>query len=356
MPPPGTSGSTKFNQWLEPSRFRGVNITYFNYGEGTKTLDDFRFLKDAGATVVQIQSVEGTRHHAPPYGPNEQGRAALADMVRWCNEVGLPYVIAVREGPGRQSVDQGAADTIWTTANQQQLYAEMLREDIVEPYAADPLFVGLNVLVEPNPLAAAIKSGAIETPAQLADAMQTAGIDVHAMLDRLIAEVRKADKTLPILVQNVGWSSPYWWSLARKHDDPFVVYDVHMYQPYGYTHPECEAPSCDGLRYPGQIGGEEYDAERLRETDLDEVIAFQAEHQVPIFMGEFGMRFRQLGGVAYLSDLADLALDHGWHFCLWSFRPDTSNPSMVDFDPEKWGSAYWTEITSWWAPSATRRR
>ncbi len=341
-------GSTeKFDLWLQSSYFRGFDIGYYNYNTGTKSLEDFRALKNTGANVAQIQSNEGTRDWASPYAPNPDGIESLEEMIRFCGQVGLNYVIAVREGPGRQTVDEEAQDTIWVNTSEQQRYAEMLRDDIVTRYHTDPLFVGINVMVEPNPFNEEISDGTIESPDQLAQAMAARGINVNAMMTRFVAAVRSVDTTLPVIVQSVGWSGPVWWELLEKQDDPYVVYDFDTYGPYELTHPDCGAPNCRGISYPGVYWGETWNRNHLENTYLAEVTSFQQKHNVPILMGEFGMEYAQQGGVQFLSDHVDIAISRGWHFCLWNFRSDSLDPSVLSFDYEKWASAYWPEILGW---------
>jgi hypothetical protein len=342
-----TGSAEKFSLWLQPGYFRGYNVGYYNYNTGTKTVEDFRNLKGTGANLAQIQSTEGTRDWAYPYALNPDGLDSLEEMVRFCNRVGLKYVIAVREGPGRQTVDEEARDSIWENATEQQLYAEMLRDDILVPYRNDPLFVGINLMVEPNPLNQEIDDGPIETPQDLSRAMAARGIDVNTMMAQFISAVRSVDATLPVIVQSVGWSDPSWWELLEKQSDPYVIYDFHTYEPYGLTHPDCERPSCGGISYPGVYWGETWNRNHIENTHLAEVIRFQQEHDVPILMGEFGLQFEQRGGVRFLSDHVDIALRHGWHFCLWNFRSDSLDPDVLDFDYEKWSPAYWDEILSW---------
>ncbi len=268
-------------------------------------------------------------------------------MVRFCRQAELQYVIAVREGPGRQTVDEEARDSIWTNVAEQQRYAEMLRDDIVARYHNDPLMVGINVMVEPNPLNREISDGQIETPADLSRELSDRGIDVNAMMGRFIAAVREADSSLPVIVQCVGWSNPEWWGLLTKQDDPYVVYDFHTYSPYDLTHPDCGQPGCVGAGYPGTIGGERWDRSRIANSLFARVNQFQATHGVPILMGEFGMEYAQPGGAQFLSDHVDIGLQRGWHFCLWNCRSDTRDPSVLSFDYEKWDSAYWNEILTW---------
>jgi hypothetical protein len=273
-------------------------------------------------------------------------------MVSFCRAANLYYVIAVREGPGRQTVDEEALDTIWTNATEQQLYAEMIRDDIVARYHEDPLFVAINVMVEPNPFNREIVDGTIGGPEDLSQWMANHGIDVNAMMTRFIAAVREVDATLPVIVQSVGWSGPEWWSLLQKQADPYVVYDFHTYSPCELTHPDCEAPYCAGISYPGFLEGVNWDRSYLEFTMLADVISFKAEHAVPIFMGEFGMQFAQTGGVQFLSDLVDIAISRGWHFCIWNYRSDTLDPTVLDFDYERWDPSYWNEISTWWHASA----
>lgn len=339
------SKSQKFDLWRSGGHFKGFDIGYFNYGSGVKSQADFQALRATGANLAQIQSNEGTVDWAPPYGTNADGLQALDQMTAWCRQSDLHYVIAVREGPGRQSVDIGAADTIWANHDEQERYGQMLA-DIVTRYQDDPYFAAINVMVEPNPLAEEIWN-TINTPAELATALSARGIDIHMMMTGFIDDIRNVDASLPIIVQNVVWSAPEWWSLIRTYDDPYVVYDFHTYEPHGFTHPDCETSNCAGVSYPGEYYGQTYDRAFLEEVVFNDVIAFQRAHGVPVFMGEFGMRFPQDGGVQFLSDHVDIAHGHGWHFALWNFRSDSGDPTIIDFDYEKFPSEYWSEILGW---------
>jgi hypothetical protein len=334
----------KWELWQRASYFRGFDVGYFNPTPGTKELQDFLDLRATGANLAQIQSNEGTRHVQAPYDTNPLGVEALDNMVSWCRAAGLNYVIAVRAGPGRQPVDAGVEDSIWTNPAEQRLYAAMLRDDIVRRYQADPLFVGINLMVEPNPL-----GEAAGTPEELGPMLAAAGIDVNAMMSRFIQEIRSIDTTLPIIVQSVFWSDPRFFSLLEKQADPYVVYDCHAYDPRAYTHPSCGKPHCSGA-YPGRFDGDYYDRAYLESAVFGLVRTFASAHRVPILVGEFGMEFPQPGGPRYLADMKDIALANGWHFCLWSYRGDSRNPASVEFDYEKWGPEYWNEILRWFAP------
>lgn len=345
VPGDGGTGSAMFDRWRTPSFFRGFDVGYFNYGSGTKSADDFLAMKATGANLAQIQSNEGTVDWASPYASNPDGVTSLDNMVAWCGQAELYYVIAVREGPGRQSVDLDAEDTIWQNSDEQQSYGQMLA-DIVARYQGDPYFAAINVMVEPNPLRTEIWN-TIQTPEELGAALTAAGIDVNAMMTLFIDRIRAVDATLPIIVQGVVWSNPEWWSLVERQNDPYVIYDFHTYEPVGFTHPDCGAANCPGVSYPGEYWGQAYDRAFLEQTVFADVIAFQQTHQVPILMGEFGMQYPQAGGVQFLSDHVDIAISHGWHFALWNYRSDTEDPTLIDFDYEKFPAEYWIEILGW---------
>ena len=91
----GAAGASaaKFDMWLSPSYFRGFDVGYWNENDGNKDVSDFQALKDTGANLAQIQSNEGTRDWAAPYGPNSLGIDAMDELVRFCNEVGSGSIL-----------------------------------------------------------------------------------------------------------------------------------------------------------------------------------------------------------------------------------------------------------------------
>ena len=346
--------SEKYLKWVSGGVFKGFNITYYNDDVGKKSLQDFLDIKALGANVVQIQTSDGYRRPTPPYDLDPLAMMAYIDMVDWSRQAGLSYIIAVRAGPGRYSVEYEADDIIWTDDDAQNQYAKMLTE-IVSMYKDDPLFVGINVMVEPNPLHRAITSGQINTPQELERALKEAGIAPNALMTKFIQAVRSVSADLPVIVQGVKWSDAQWWDLVEKQSDPYVIYDVHSYTPYDYSH----ALPGSGLTYPGvyypDLPGSEvvYDKSYLSSVVFEKVKAFQRKHNVPVMLGEFGLAHEQVGGVQYLSDMQEIAVENGWHYNLWAFRP-RANPEIKDFNYEYWNSEYWEEISGWFGEPPKR--
>ncbi len=344
-----TVGSTKFEKWLQPSFFRGFDVTFWcSESDCFRSLQDMLDLKATGANLAQINVSQGIVFPDPPYEADEEGTASLDSMVSYCRQVNLYYTIAVRVGPGRQDVSSDGEDgmplsTIWTNPQEQKLYASMLK-DIVQRYQSqtDTLFVGLNMIVEPNPFLVEF-----DTPADLDSAMQANGIDVNALYKMCIDSVRTSDPEIPLIVQSAFHSNPEFWGLLEKQEDPLVVYDFHTYDPFDYTHSEI----MNSQTYPGLYYNVTKDDDVLynkafyADVVFARVKAFQEAHNAPIFMGEFGMQFPQNGGAQFLKDLHSIAVVNGWHFALWSYRPD-NDPDFMNFDYEKWENTYWNTILS----------
>ncbi|BCS95725.1 hypothetical protein DSLASN_13570 [Desulfoluna limicola] len=340
----------KFQLWDTPGYFKGFNAGYWSsHDDHEKTTQDILDLKATGANLVKINIYGGTVDWKPPYGEIKEARQWLHRMIEMAREAGLYYIIDVRAGPGRRDVSDEDQNTIWTSKAEQKKYAHML-VGYVRRYGDDPLFVGLNLMVEPNPLWKEVEDDTIESPQELKQALHERGMDIHGMFHFFITEIRKVHSKLPLIVQNIEYSDPQWWGLMEKYADPRIVYDVHSYVPVGYSHAERPYKRTYPGRYWCRALGEDalFNRELLEQVVFKEVTLFQKTHGIPILLGEFGMEFPQAGGEAYLSDHVDIAKKEGWHFCLWSYRSnDPESRRHINFDPEKWNESYWMEVKSW---------
>jgi hypothetical protein len=183
----------KYELWKSPSFFRGFNVLP-NAGHQVK---DYMDLKATGANLAQI-GIDGFYFVDPPYELNIDAIDATDSMVAYCNSAGIYYTISVRSGPGRRDVwaeTEGGAlkSTIWKNKGEQKKYAQMLKE-IVNRYEDDTLFVGIGLMVEPNPLFDQLSINA----QMLKTNLENDSIDFKAINQLFIDEVRRADKEIPI--------------------------------------------------------------------------------------------------------------------------------------------------------------
>ncbi|OQX75753.1 MAG: hypothetical protein B6D61_09805 [Bacteroidetes bacterium 4484_249] len=322
------SAQTKFQKWQQPSYFRGFDVGYYcDEGECEKTQQDFYDMKTFGANLAQINVyAEGFREIEYPYDVNDEGIELISEMVDFCKNAELYYTIAVRSGPGRYDVSDDLESPIWhkDSTNTVAMYGKMLKE-IAQEFADDTLFVGLNLTVEPDPFG----TQGYE-PAELKTALLENEIDLYGIYKTWIDSVRSFDTELPLLVQAVNWSDPEYWGdevFIKKQNDPFIVYDVHSYNPYDlFTH----ALPMNSATYPVNdwcVTTDDYetwDSVLYADVIFSFVKDFQQTNDVPIFLGEFGMWWPQNNGEEYLNDLYEIAIDNQWHFALWTWRADTA--------------------------------
>lgn len=310
------SGSRKFDYWTKPSHFKGFNVLINDMSP--QFLADFIELKSSGCNIVQI-GFYGLREPVAPYNYEVQSVKLLDSLIGLCRQVDMKYTIAVRSGPGRSDVAvEGDGfhpkSTLWTNKEEQALYASSVRE-IAERYNNDSLFIGLGLILEPNPFFDQLYL----SPTQLKGMMDQAGIDVNKLQKQIIDSVRKSASLLPLLVQNVAFSSAEFFPLIQKQDDPYIVYEFHCYRPVGYAHNE----NPYSQTYPGNflsvndISIKKFDKDFFRDNVFKYVREFQQKHHVPIFLGEFGLMLPQNGGKQLLDDITDIAVDMGWHFAYW---------------------------------------
>ena len=213
----------------------------------------------------------------------------------------------------------------------------MCRE-IVQRYTSDTLFMGINLFVEPNPL---FNSPCILSPELLNQCMIINNINVPALMELCIDSIRLSDPTLPVIVANVQYSTPEYFSIMQPQNDPYVIYDFHNYVPQQYTRAEIE----NTIAYPGDFFSittltiEHYDRNFIENTTFERVGQFQQQTGSPIIMGEFGLSLPQIGGEKYLADLTDIAICKGWHFAYWDYRNGGTN-----WNYENWGQSYWDTV------------
>lgn len=332
----GQTISTKFSKWQIPSFFRGLNVL----NEYPKSQQDIIDLKLSGANYAQLGCF-GFRDVDSPYTIKQNYIDEIDSLVKYCRFAGIYYSIAVRQGPGRRDVYLESAglapkSTIWKRLDQQKLYASMLK-NITERYRSDTLFVAIIPIVEPNPLF----NDTAYPPELFRNKLDAEGIIMKNIYSILIDSVRAASSDIPIVVQNVSYSSAEYFSILETQADPFIVYEFHSYRPQAYT--KQETPNTK--TYPGMYFSIEWfsnmyhDKNFFKTTIYEYVMAFQDSHHVPISLGEFGLMKQQTGGIQFLTEISDIALERGWHFAYWDWR---RGDGLWNY--ELMGSDYWNAV------------
>jgi len=310
----------KFDKWQDGSYFRGYNVLY----ESPKTLQDFIDFKNYGGNLFHIQP-DGFMGTDAPYDLVQANIDGCDMLVNFCRQAGIHYVIGMRSGPGAyDTFDESQGTTgesrVWNSGNvtEQSKYADMLNM-VVQRYAGDSLFVGINLVVEPRPKVRVIPAN---TSASYKFFLENIyNIHMDQVYNAWVQSIRDLDPDLPIILESFGYSTPELFP-AYEINDPYIVYSAHNYQPVQFS--KDAVPFA--MTYPGvywnisTLSQVLYDAAFLRNTVFSKLREFQLSTGKPVFIGEMGMYKPQTGGVEYLGDQLDIIKDYGWHFAFWDWR------------------------------------
>ncbi len=143
-------------------------------------------------------------------------------------------------------------------------------------------------------------------------------------IQKVAAEaIRKIDAETPIYVSSNMRSSQYAFSYLSPLKLKNIIYEVHCYEPFSYTHtPYLKADREAGKifpAYPGIFYGANWDLDSLRHR-LQPVFDFQKRHQAKIYVGEFSVRASAPGGEQLLSDYIKIFEENGWDWTYHAFN------------------------------------
>ena len=265
-----------------------------------RTLEDFRLIAATGATLVRfgielVVDKTGQRYQTLP--------PALPELMRqldFARATGLKLVPVLRPEPYPESplwvrpALQDSLDALWRTLAQQ------LR--------GRPEVAAFDLVNEAHPpgLTFAMKQARWER-----------------LAERLLRSVREVDPTRTIVIEPSPGARPMGFPTASRLPFDNVVYSVHMYEPFEFTHQRVGDARFTGVvGYPGLVPDQgHWDRERLR-AEMAPVQQFGQKHGVEIYVGEFGApRWAPDGSrERYLGDLLSLFNEWGWSWTYHAWR------------------------------------
>ena len=393
------SGRDEWSLWRGPTALRGANVyqrRVYPELDGTDfmgpgpvgppyTQEDFDRLAALGANYVNI-SHPGLFTEDPPYTVDPDMEANLDRLLDMAAQAGLFAVITFRTGPGRsefwafwgEDTDSDPEEEwfdpsyynnrVWVDPAAQEGWVAMWRYT-AQRYRNHPVVVGYDLMCEPNSNEV---GGYPDTePLDLWDPEEFYAeyggtlYDWNQLYPDIVSAIREVDPETPILIGGMGYSAVEWLPYLEPVDDPRVVYTVHQYEPFVYTHQE---PPDLTRTYPGTFDadwdGEPEPVDRAwLEALLATVDEFQTEHGVPVAVNEFGVMRWEPGADAFMADQMDLFEERGLNNALWlwetswdpyaeevnafnfRFGPDPDNTTEVPSDLMDVITAYWSRNT-----------
>jgi aryl-phospho-beta-D-glucosidase BglC (GH1 family) len=279
------------------------------------TEKDFRRVASMGMNVVRFYlNYKTLEDDQQPYTYKQEGWNWIDKNIAWAKKhnVYLILNIHVPQG-GFQSNGEGME--LWDNPeNQKRLKA--LWYNIAKRYRKEPGVAGYDLVNEP------VVSESFEQWKTLAQ--------------QLADTIRKADKAHLVIVERLNAIKRSYKNINDDMNlflinDPNTMYTFHFYSPFKFTHQNVKgANSGEGSKYPDETIQEEGGNVRNKaylEAQLNKYLAFGKKHNVPLYLGEFGVIKYGFepgrGGEQWVSDMVDLLKKNHVNFTYHVYHEDS---------------------------------
>ena len=283
-----TSGTRILDPSGNPVVPRGIDYTGLESSASPADLNQqtFASLHSWGATLVRISLNEDLwLSTSCAYDPRYQ--QAVAQAVQWATSLGM---VALLDLHLSNPADIGATSSC--PAQVPQIMADAPGSDafwtaVAKQYRSNPL-VAFDLFNEPHWITGSVWRNGGKVSGFAAQGMQ-----------QLYNDVRKAGARNLVFAEGFDWADtpPAAYMLTGYN----IVYDAHDYTCPNYAPPQC---SYNGNPYDPGPG-------------LAPWVTFQAQQQVPVFVGEFGWPSTYDG--TYNQNVVTDADSHGWGWVAWEY-------------------------------------
>ena len=307
----------KWKLWASgKTMLRGANIYQQEaYGDpwcSHAESSDFKALRAAGANYVNL-SVPGVFNVDSPHKLNQSSMDELHRLVGLAKSHQLNVVIAFRTAPGR-----GEGDITESGNMSRNLFFD---ENAREPFVAMWTLVAQRMKTQEHVVGYDLLTEPTWKKSDSVDEDQFRPL-WRSLATRTIAAIRSVDANTPILIEPDGWASPDaledWKPLHAKEieQQKKVVYAVHQYSPYEYTHKK-----------------QAFDPHTRQLTDVFRRLkSFQQTYNVPLAVNEFGIKFRRPSAAKFLEQEFKLLEELGVNHAIWIWEPADASCSGRHFD------------------------
>ena len=296
--------------------------------------DDVIFLRKAGASVVRFPlNYRHFEDDSAPFKYKEAGFARLDQVIRHCENHGLYVILDLHSAQGWQNVhwhsdNASRISLLWEVPSYQDRYVALWQE-FARRYKNRAVIAGYDILNEPcsnNDLG--------DYPWNINSSYKPRWDRMNAVFRRVVTEVRKIDSRHIIFLEGDDYAK-----LFSGFDKPFD--DNLAYSAHNYT-----VPGFGPGQYPGTIhprsaaknSSEVWDLARQERFFLDaEGMKFTQQHNVPLWVGEFGSVFNgppdeNPDRLRALDDQIGIFERNEAHWTTWNFK-DVGVMGMLTLDP-----------------------
>jgi aryl-phospho-beta-D-glucosidase BglC (GH1 family) len=252
----------------------------------------------------------------------ERGFARLSQAISWCEAQGLYAIIDLHAVAGWQNPDWhsdngGRQSLFWQSRHYQDRFVA-LWEELARRYRGNTTVAGYNVMNEP----------VTGTPrGRFTNRYRSDWAPLNSVYRRVVGAIRRIDPEHIIFLEGDLYSTRF-----SELDAPFtsnLVYSSHNYNDAGFGHGA----------YPGKVAGDHWDAAKQSQVFAEqEGTRFTRQHQVPLWVGEFGSVYN--GPAAEVPDRLRAMDDqiavfekNAAHWTAWTYK-DVGTMGWVTLHPE----------------------
>jgi aryl-phospho-beta-D-glucosidase BglC (GH1 family) len=296
--------------------------------------DDVVFLRGVGANVVRIPlNYRHFEDDAAPFTYKEAGFRRLDQVLDYCDKHGLYVILDLHSAQGWQNVhwhsdNASRISLLWEVSSYQDRYIALWQE-FARRYKNRSVVAGYDVLNEP-----CSNNERGDYPWNIYSKYKPNWDRINSLYRRLVSAIRKIDSSHIIFLEGDNYAH-----LFQGLETPFD--DNLAYSSHNYT-----VPGFGPGRYPGMIqprsatanGPESWDLQKQERNFLEaEGTRFAQQHNVPLWVGEFGSAYNgppdeNADRLRALDDQIGIFERNDAHWTTWNYK-DVGVMGMLTLDP-----------------------
>ena len=302
------------NASLHHAALRGVMLPSRGLHE-----EDFAKLRDWGVTLVRYQmsrnwDFRDTERDLADYDNWLEVKLAHLEerVIPFARKYGIKVAVDLHMPPGGKSVDMEL--NLFYEPEYADHFVELWRRIARRFKGNGDVIYGYDLLNEP-----------------LQTYNAAAGNDYWSLQKRAAEAIREIDPDVPIIVESRFAASPRGFSDMVALDMKDVIYELHHYSPFAFTHQGVNTSKpWVPEKWPDEEKG--WNMDFLRKT-LEPVLEFQRCHGARIYVGEFSAIAWAEGADRYLADSIALFEEYGWDWTYHAF--DEAKAWNVEMEADK---------------------
>ena len=231
-----------------------------------------------------------------PYQYDQEGLKIIDRVFQWAKKYKIWIILDLHAAWGSQNhdwhSDSDGRALLWSSREYQK-WTFALWEFLADRYKDTEYLAGYDLLNE-------------------------SVIDDARLLNRfyheLIKHIRCSDKKHILFIEGNKWATDL--QCLDKFNDNNYALSIHFYTPIQMTF-----NYVPHLKYPSKAKGYVYNKKMMKEH-LATYQKLSKEHQAPVFVGEFGVNYREnhCGEGDWLKDILSCFNQFGFHWTYWTYK------------------------------------